>query len=306
MQNKTNLWQSALWQKFQKKLGRQTWFLKNAETQLLAVQHFLPLGYSWIDIPRGPIGNVNLWQKLLEELIQKTKKQKVVFIRIMPSNKIEKKDFKHKIYKAHANHQPETSLVLDLTLEESELLKQMKPKGRYNIRLAQKKGVIVKESKDVSAFFKIFQETTERQKFGGHSQKYYEIMLDILENRAQLLLAEYENEIIAGGIFTYFEDEGIYYYGASIQKHRNVMAPYLLQWTAIQEAQKRGCQKYDFLGIAPEKTQKNHPWQGVTSFKKKFGGIVLEHSPAQEIVLKPSIYKTFLALKKMRKLAFWK
>jgi lipid II:glycine glycyltransferase (peptidoglycan interpeptide bridge formation enzyme) len=129
-------------------------------------------------------------------------------------------------------------------------------------------------------------------------------MLNIFKNEAQLFLAEYEGKIIAGGIFTYLNQEAIYYYGASSNKNRNVMAPYLIQWTAIQEAQKRKCKIYDFLGITPEKANKNHPWQGVTSFKKKFGGKIVNYSPAQEIVLKPLIYNLFIMLKKVRNLAF--
>ena len=302
MNNLNNLWQSPLWEKFQKKLGRKTWFLKNSKAQLLAIKHNLPFNYAWIDIPRGPIGKPEDYTLLIQDLIKKTKKEKIVFIRIMPSDKFKIQNSKLKICKAHANHQPETTLKLDLTLSEEELLKQMKPKGRYNIRLAKKKSVIVKESQDFSKFYKLIQETTQRNKFGGHSQKYYEIMLNVLKSDAQLLLAEYEGKIIAGGIFTYSDKEGIYYYGASSNQYRNVMAPYLIQWTAIQEAKKRGCEKYDFLGIAPKNADKNHSWKGVTSFKKKFGGEVINYNFAQEIIIKPFIYHSFVFLKKIRKI----
>lgn len=304
MKYNTNLWQSPLWEKFQKRLGKKTWFLNNKKTQLLAIQHNLPLGYNWIDIPRGPIGQPEDYQLLLEELITSAKKEKTVYIRIMPESSYQLLTTNYSLKQAHANHQPETTLKLDTTLSEEELLKQMKPKGRYNIRLAQKKGVIIKESKNVAAFFKIFQETTTRNKFGGHSQEYYETMLEVLGNKAQLILAEYEDKIIAGGIFTYLNQEAIYYYGASSNQHRNVMAPYLIQWTAVKEAKKRKCKTYDFLGISPEKANKNHPWKGVTSFKKKFGGTVINYYPAQEIILNPFIYNLFLALKKIRNLAF--
>lgn len=297
----SNLWQSPAWNNFQKKLGRQTWFFKNKKAHLFAVKHPLILGYSWLDIPRGPIGKKEDYQELIDQLIQKTKGDKIVFIRFMPA---EEQQITHKKYKtvlAHSNHQPETTLKLDLTLSEEEILKQMKPKGRYNIRLAIKKEVSITESKDISTFFNLIQETTERNQFWGHSQNYYQTMREELKENAQLLLAKYEGKVIAGGLFIYTKDEAIYYYGASSNQNRNVMAPYLIQWTAILEAQKRGCKQYDFLGVAPENAQKNHPWKGVTNFKKKFGGIFVNYFPAQELVLKPLQYKLIICLKTIKK-----
>jgi len=85
------------------------------------------------------------------------------------------------------------------------------------------------------------------------------------------------------------DDWGIYYYGASDNHYRKVMAPYLLQWEAIKESKKRGCKYYDFLGIAPEGAV-NHPWAGVTQFKGKFGGEVVDYPKAKDLVLKPFWY----------------
>lgn len=297
-----NLWQTFLWGKFQKQIGRKTWFLKNTESQLLAIKHPLIFGYSWIDIPRGPLGEGIKCQKLIKELIQNTHNDDVVFIRCMPKKNCKKMKQKFKMYPAHANHHPETTLKINLTKSEEQILKQMKPKGRYNIRLAEKKGVTVKNSRDVNKFFKLIQETTERNQFWGHSQEYYRTMLEVFGQKSQLLLAKYQGEIIAGGIFIYQEKEGIYYYGASSNKYRNVMAPYLIQWKAIKEAKKRGCEQYDFLGISPAKSKKNHPWKGVTNFKKKFGGFIENYEPAQEIVLKPLQYKALVTMKKLKKL----
>ena len=120
-----------------------------------------------------------------------------------------------------------------------------------------------------------------------------------MPENAQLFLADYNGEVIAGGIFVYLDRWGIYYYGASVSSFRNVMAPYLIQWEAIKEAKKRGCKHYDFLGIAPEGAT-HHPWAGVTDFKKKFGGRVTSYPQAREMVLRPFWYFIYKCYKKLR------
>jgi lipid II:glycine glycyltransferase (peptidoglycan interpeptide bridge formation enzyme) len=92
-------------------------------------------------------------------------------------------------------------------------------------------------------------ETTARDSFAGNTLEYYKVFLDSLEN-SQMFFAYHEEEIIAAGIFVVEGDVMTYYYGASSSNKRNLMAPYLLQWTAIEHAIKRGCKTYDFLGVA--------------------------------------------------------
>ena len=144
--------------------------------------------------------------------------------------------------------------------------------------------------------YNILLQTGNRDGFGIHSKSYYQKMLEALGDKAQLLVAKYGGKVIAGGIFVYLEEWGIYYYGASDHSYRKSMAPYLIQWHAIQEAKKRGCKFYDFLGIAPENTP-NHPWAGVTDFKKKFGGQVVSYPQAKDMIIRPFWYWVY----KMRK-----
>jgi len=116
--------------------------------------------------------------------------------------------------------------------------------------------------------------------------------------RCKLYLAEFEGEIIAGIIVTFFGDMAIYYFGASGNAHRNVMAPYLLQWVAMRFAKARGIKWYDFLGIAPldenGEVDEKHAWAGVTEFKRKFGGVTVNYLPARELVYD---WPMFLALR---------
>lgn len=139
----------------------------------------------------------------------------------------------------------------------------MKPKGRYNIRLAEKKGVVVEEvegnDETISTFFHLMQETTTRDHFSGNTKEYYLYFMEQVPG-ARLYLAKHEDIAISAGIFVFFEDVAIYYYGASTsrEEYRNLMAPYALQWKAIQDAQASGIRWYDFLGVATPGDSSSH------------------------------------------------
>jgi lipid II:glycine glycyltransferase (peptidoglycan interpeptide bridge formation enzyme) len=98
---------------------------------------------------------------------------------------------------------------------------------------------------------------------------------------------------------------GIYYYGASDERHRALMAPYLLQWKAMQHCRANGCTHYDLLGVAPHSTgsgqasgsDEKHAWAGITNFKEKFGGAFVAYPPEQQIVLRPMTWR-LLSLKR--------
>ena len=103
---------------------------------------------------------------------------------------------------------------------------------------------------------------------------------------------------------TFFSGTATYYYGASDHIYRSFMAPYLLQWTAIRAAKQRGLRVYDFLGIAPENQTSKHSLDGVTSFKRKFGGRVAQYLSSSELVLSSRRYKLLIGLKHVRKKLF--
>lgn len=327
----------------------------------LIIRKPLPFGKCWLLAPRGPICDFKdeVWQALFQEIKKIAKKENAVFLRIEPplQKPPQLKDFK----KAHASYQPERTIKLDLSLSEGDLLKQMKPKGRYNIRLAEKKGVKVtvipsaaegslkihcQSQKDpstppakrgsvgmteksrgqasvsadalpdkrlastmnaertneaVEIFYNLLQQTTTRDKFQSHPKDYYQNFLEILgqQNAAKLYLAKHKNEIIAGILVTFFGEEATYYYGASSNEYRNLMAPYLLQWEAMRDAKQKGLKWYDLFGIAPE-NQKNHPWAGVTQFKTKFGGKIFNYAKALEYVFQPFWYNAIKIAKKIK------
>lgn len=273
----------------------------------------LPFNKSWLYCNRGPVIN-DLKEGYLTEFLQKAKEiaknENVIFLRIEPPFHADSEEAETYINQAHdigfkeahASTQPEHTLIIDLDRSEEEILGQMKQKGRYNIRLADKKGVRVTESEDVESFYKILKETTERDYFSGHNKKYYESMIKILgkNDMAKLYFAKHEGETLAGIIVTFHESTATYYYGASSNHKRHLMAPYLLQWHAIKEAKKRGMSHYDMLGIAPLDA-KNHPWAGVTQFKTKFGGKRVQYVKAQEYIFKPVLFGALMMAKKIKR-----
>lgn len=300
--------QTKLWAEFRKKAKAENfWQIQFGDNNAIIQKMPLPRGLCWLYCNRGPSSTNNL-ETFLEEVKKIAKKEKAVFLRIEPPlNKEEAREYekiakKLKFKTAHASHQPECTLIIDLTKSEEEILKDMKQKGRYNIRLAEKKGVKIKESKDAKQFYEILKETTQRDGFTPHDKDFYQMMIDTLEpaGKVKLYMAKYQGQEIAGLIATFHEDTATYYYGASSNQNRNVMAPYLLQWHTIREAKKAGFKKYDFLGIAPPDS-KNHPWEGVTSFKKKFGGETVEYVKAKEFIFKPFWYWLMRLVKTMKR-----
>lgn len=320
--------QSSAWGHFQEKIpfrGKYWILVLENNSQIVGgtmlIRHKMPKGLSWLYAARGPLLNhentdeANLQMgKLLEVIRPIAKKEKSIFLRIdwpiLKSQELHLKKFKPN----RRGFQPDDTLILDLTMPENELLAQMKPKGRYNIRLAEKKGVKIHKTnlqnsqdfqKDLNAYFEILKQTTSRDGFHGHQKDYYEKMLLTLSAesppKAALYMATYNGQSLGGLIVTYFKDTATYYYGASSNENRQLMAPYLLQWKAIEDAKNQGYKYYDFFGIAPEQS-KNHPWQGVTDFKLKFGGQHISYQKPQEYPFKKFLYFIYCLYKKIKRL----
>lgn len=226
---------------------------------------------------------------------------------------------KLKLKKNAVDIQPPDTTVLDLTQNEEEILANMHSKWRYNIRLSEKKGVIIHKydgnilnlSEKVDTFYRLTQETVQRDGNSCHSKEYY---LDLLKSSAQniaegndvplvnLYIAEHENDEIGAIITLFSKDEAVYLYGASSNLKRNLMPNYLLQWTAIKDAKNYGSKTYDFYGISPEGKNQNHPMHGLYMFKTNFGGKIIHRTGSWNYPLK-KIYAVFSLAEKIR--AFW-
>jgi len=194
---------------------------------------------------------------------------------------------------------PATTLDIDLRKSEEELLADMHPKTRYNIRVAQKHGVTVrlaKSEEDVQAFLRLMVETAERDGIVSQPLAYLRLTYEMLSKHGicRLRLAEYQGNILAANMDVLYGDTYTYLHGASSSEHRNVMAPYLLQWEAIQTARAEGHHFYDFWGCNPE--DENDPyfkprWQGITRFKRGWGGRITDYAGTWDLPRWPSVYR---------------
>lgn len=187
---------------------------------------------------------------------------------------------------------PPTTFWIDLTKDEEELLKSFHSKTRYNIRLAQRKGVEVVEDNSKIAFeayIKLTRETVERHGFYAHTEKYHRLMWEVLHPAgiARLLVAKYKNEIIATWIVFVWHDFLYYPYGASSDKYRNMMANNLIMWEAIRCGKKLGLKTFDLWG--------REPGEGFTRFKEGYNPQVVEFLGTWDLVTSPLYWPYRLA-----------
>ena len=180
---------------------------------------------------------------------------------------------------------------LDLTgKSEADILAGMRKNTRNLIRRAEKEGVTITRSQDpmsdLSHFLKLHEETRKRHHFTPYSDIFFRAQVEKFSVRDEcaLYLAQYKGEVVATSIHMIYGGETSYHHGASTLKYPKCFASYLLQWTAIRDALKRGDAIYNFWGIAPEGEAK-HPFAGVTTFKRGFGGQLLELQHCMDLPL---------------------
>ena len=220
--------------------------------------------------------------------------------------------------KAGMDIQPPSTVILDLNKPDEELLQGMKSKTRYNIKLAEKKGVVVRTAgiEALPEWYELYRITAERDKIALHSYDYYEKIFNLAgEMRAagrnmsaapelRLLQAEIDGIVEAGIIIGFQGRTGenrsaTYLYGASSNNKRNYMPSYALQWEAIKQASAAGCTSYDFFGIPPADNPE-HPMYGLYRFKTGFGGNILHRPGCWDYPYKKTAYRLFRAAEKAR------
>lgn len=191
------------------------------------------------------------------------------------------------------------TVTLDLGRPEEEILAGMKPKWRYNIRLAERRGVEIGPggTGTLAEFYKMYAETSARDGFLIRPYRYYhDAWGAFLEaGLAHMLLARVGQELVAGLILFRFRSRAWYFYGASRGAHREKMPNHLLQWEAIRLARSRGCAEYDFWG-APDKFDESDPMHGVYRFKEGFGGRPVQTVGANDFVVNPPLFQLYARL----------
>ncbi|HQB78870.1 MAG TPA: peptidoglycan bridge formation glycyltransferase FemA/FemB family protein [Tenuifilaceae bacterium] len=204
--------------------------------------------------------------------------------------------------KAPTDILPSNTVFLDLTPDEDTLLQKMKPKTRYNIGLAQRKKVQVREAtpEELPSWFRMYQQTAQRNRIVLDSISYFSNVLQTSASdtlspaQVKLLIAEANGEPLSGMFLALSKERATYLYGASTSVNRNFMGPYALQWEAIKLAKAAGCAEYDMFGISGTPNPE-HPMYGLYRFKTGFGGTIHHRQGCWDYPLNPNLYESYRA-----------
>ena len=237
---------------------------------------------------------------MADELAKIGKQKHAIFIQLEP-NSIGNWKLEIGNYGLRPSHHPlftKFTFVLDLTKSEEELLHAMHPKTRYNLKVAQKHGIIVKEDNSqeaLEAYLNLSAETTNRQGFFAHNETYHRRMWEILypAKIAHLWTASYHGKILAAWILFTWKDTIYYPYGASSREHRETMAPNLLLWEIARWGKSNGYKIFDLWGAIGPDPKENDPWYGFHRFKQGFGPRLVEFVGSFDLVLNPLLYELY-------------
>ena len=285
-------------------------------------------------LPKGPLldwTNESLRTRVLNDLQSFAKKQGAIFLKCDPdvvlgtgvprsaedaeekSGAVITSELKRRGWEYASDQiQFKNTVVIDLNPTEDELLARMKQKTRYNIRLAEKKGVSLRVGKleDLPMLYKMYAETSVRDGFVIRDEAYYKTAWELfMKNQSPVsslqppitnyqlphtepLIAEVNNQPVAAIFVFYFAGRAYYVYGMSRDAHREKMPTYLLQWEAMKRAKARGCTDYDLWG-APDVFDESDSMWGVYRFKEGLGGKVVRTLGAWDFAPNPFWYRMY-------------
>lgn len=276
-------------------------------------------GWQYAFCPQGPI----ISSQICECFLVYFKKQNCIFFRAEPETLVLSSQL---IVQKTIDINPSATLILDLNKSLEDLLAGMHSKTRYNIHLAEKKNLKIKNEKDLEVFWNLMNKTGSRDKFGLHHRSHYEKVL--ASPTVYQLTAYHEDKPVACAVFVRFGNTFTYLYGASDYEYRNLMAPYLLQWEGMKMGKSFGYARYDFFGVAPRchseqgeeslksnerdpsvkpqddsyKYDSKHQYAGVTRFKLGFGGTSQQMPGTFDLVVDKKKYFIYGLLRKLRRL----
>ena len=270
---------------------------------------FFPLAY----VPYAPVESDKLEEfskKLKEEL-----PKRCILIRYdLPwyvDQEGEWPDAPKSFCRATMDIQPPSSVILNISRPLDEILRGMKDRARRNIKVAEKKGVIVSRcgAEKLQVWYDLYKETSDRDRISIHPLNYYQKLFELAANQkrfdVRLYLASVEDDVLAGIITMFDGREATYLYGASSNRKRDTMPSYAIQWRAIQDAKDAGCLEYDFFGIPPVNDPK-HPMYGLYQFKTGWGGTIIHRPGCWDYPCRPLMYRLFRIADAVRKWYFKK
>ncbi len=264
--------------------------------------------------PRGPVFNdLNTFLKLVDAAIAYGKKNHGYMLRIDPpilagdtkfASLAVKKGFSISSEAGFGTYQPKNVYQTDLTgMTEETLMQSFHQKTRYNIRLAIRKGVTVREGTvaDVPVFHDMLKDTGKRDGFTVHPQSFYTEFMEAMPESAHLFIAEVEGKAVAGTMEVIQGAKAWYVYGGSYVEHRNLMPNYLLQWEMMRAGLNSGCTLYDFRGVEGFPTEDN-PKYGLHRFKQGFNSNFVEYVGQMDLIISKFSYNLVRVVQRLSSL----
>ncbi len=293
-------------------LQSQQWF----DTKTELGNKCYPIGHYFFHTTKLPFINkyigymprVDLNKLDYPSLLRSAKDAGCIFVTIDPENlksELDSKTFLEKRNLKVTNGLPihlQNTVYMDLTKSEDELLASMKQKSRYNLKLAQKKGVkvsISNKDSELDLFIDLYLKTLQRQKYSGRSEHYLKTVWKNFKDKAFIATAYYEGIALASWFIIAYDNTLTYVYGGSSEEYKNLMAPYALVWELIGYGKKNGYKVLDLFGIKQDLSD------GYSRFKAGFGGDIIEFADTVDIVIDSKLYNLIkLAYKIRNKLKF--
>ncbi len=298
--------QAFEWGQFREKTGVKVIRRQSNREAFQLTIHNAPLGFKIGYFPKGGFPS----KEIIEELKKIGRQENLIYIQLEPkilkSSIINHKSLDglrpsfHPLFTKH-------TFILDLEKSEEELLASFHPKTRYNIKVAQKHNVAIKEDNSDEAFeeyLKLTKETTERQGFYAHTEKYHRLMWETLkpqntknqtpnlnELSAHLFTATYKGKTLTTWVVFIFKDTIYYPYGASSSENRETMSSTLLSWEVIKYAKSLGLKNFDMWGSLGENPNPKDPWFGFHRFKSGFSPELVEYAGSFDFVVNPLTYQ---------------
>lgn len=308
------------WGEFQEAQGHKVYRLGVFDnTKMVSVYmvsfHQIPhTNFSIGTILRGPA----IDKDMIENVRKIAEKENAIFVKFEPDDIEKVYDNNYQLLKNKSvllNYQnlvtspkvafyPHT-FIIDLKKTEDELLAQMSQKTRYNIKIANRHGVTITHSTsdaDFEIYLKLLFDTTKRQGFYLHSEDYHRRQWSILKGTGmvEIFLATYEGQTLAAFMIFKLKDRLFYPYGASLDTHREVMAPTLLMWEAIKYGQSLGLKTFDMWGCLGPDANASQQGFGFHRFKQGYGGNLVQFVGTYDLVINPQFYKIYNLVDKYR------
>lgn len=307
-----HLLQTAAWGELKAQFGWRAIRVAQGDAGAQILFRKLPLGLTLAYIPKGPVGNWSSDFLALLDGICRSQRAFALIIEPDAEDEPTRRNVLAGLGLTESRHgiQPRRTLLVSLGRDDEELLARMAQKTRYNIRLAERKGVLVRPWEDLSGFSRMMDETGVRDRFGVHSPRYYRAAYEAFHpaGECELLVAEAGGTPLAALMVFAHGSRAWYLYGASLSRERNLMPTYLLQWEAMRWARRRGCSTYDLWGVPDTDaeeleagfTSRQDGLWGVYRFKRGFGGRLIRSAGAWERAYIPPVYRLYRALSARR------